>query len=426
VISVADIEIVHPIDIDEASAWFASMATTFLLDPDPAEREASDAKRRRGWPGIRHWGVRADGRWVATLGTMTRSLSVPGRDGRTELVSADVLTMVTVAGTHRRRGLLRRMLSESLDLARDRGDAVAILFAAEWGIYGRFGYAPATFAASYQLDPRMRGASLPPEGATGGTLRQVEAAEIGKYGPEIFEAARRQRSGNIDREAFWWERTFGLHGLTPDKTRGRIPTFILHTGATGPDGYVGWVGAGTMDDGGSNTIDVVHLCAATPQAYRNLWTYLTNLDLVERIRLGGRPVDEPVRWLLGDGRALQQAHREDALWLRVLDVPAALSARRYAVADELTFAVVDDDVGGYAAGRFTLRADPDGAECVSSPGAAVDLRIGQRALASCYLGGVSLRAQLDAGQIEEITPGAIDRADTMFGTAIAPWCATDF
>ncbi|HVD88279.1 MAG TPA: sterol carrier protein domain-containing protein, partial [Jatrophihabitantaceae bacterium] len=161
-------------------------------------------------------------------------------------------------------------------------------------------------------------------------------------------------------------------------------------------------------------------------AYRDLWTYLTNLDLVERIRLGGRPVDEPVRWLLGDGRALRQAHHADALWLRVLDVPAAMSARRYAVADELTFDVVDDDVGGYAAGRFTLRADPDGAECVSSPDAAVELRIGQRALASCYLGGVSLRAQLDAGQVEEITPGAVGRADTMFGTAIAPWCATDF
>ena len=125
--------------------------------PESPGTGASDAKRRRGWPGIRHWGARADGRWVATLGTMTRSLSVPGRDGGTELVSADALTMVTVAGTHRRRGLLRRMLSESW-IPRQRGDAVAILFAAEWGIYGRFGYAPATFAASYQLDPRMRGA----------------------------------------------------------------------------------------------------------------------------------------------------------------------------------------------------------------------------------------------------------------------------
>jgi predicted acetyltransferase len=425
VITVADIEIVHPIDVEEASAWFASMATTFLADPDPQDREQADVRRRRGWSTIRHWGARADGRWVATLGTATHSLSVPGSDGGTELVAADALTMVTVAGTHRRRGLLRRMLSESLDAARQRGDAVAILFAAEWAIYGRFGYAPASFAASYELDPRLRGASLPMVAAGGCTLRQVERSELGKYGPEIFEAARRQRAGNIDREPFWWERTLGLHGLAPTKVRGRIPTFVLHTGAEGPDGYVGWAGNSTMDDGSAD-VDVIHLCAATPEAYRNLWAYLTNLDLVERIRLTGRPVDEPVRWLLGDGRALRQTRQGDGLWLRLLDVPAALSARRYAVADELTFDVVDDDVGGYAAGRFMLRADPDGAECVSSPGSAVDLRIGQRALASCYLGGVSLRAQLDAGQIEEITPGAIDRADTMFGTAIAPWCATDF
>jgi predicted acetyltransferase len=130
--------------------------------------------------------------------------------------------------------------------------------------------------------------------------------------------------------------------------------------------------------------------------------------------------------LLGDGRALRQSHYGDGLWLRLLDVPAALSARRYATTGELTLDVVDEDVGGYAAGRFTLRGGPAGAECVSSPRAAVDLRIGQRALASCYLGGVSLRAQIDAGQLEEVTPGAVHRADTMFGTPIAPWCATDF
>jgi predicted acetyltransferase len=334
--------------------------------------------------------------------------------------------MVTVAGTHRRRGLLRRMLTESLQMAHDRGDAVAILFAAEWGIYGRFGYAPASFAASYRIDPRLPGASLPTGAVDDGALRQVDPTEIGKYGPEIFDVARRQRAGNIDREPFWWERKLGLNGLAPDKVRGRIPTFVLHTGPDGPDGYVGWAGNGTMDDTGSADIDVIHLYAATPQAYRDLWTYLTNLDLVERIRLDGRPVDELVRWSLDDGRALRLSHQGDGLWLRLLDVPAALSARRYATTGELTLDVVDDDVGGYAAGRFTLRGGPDGAECVVAPSASADLRLGQRALASCYLGGVSLQAQLDAAQVEEITPGARHRADAMFGTAIAPWCATDF
>ena len=82
--------------------------------------------------------------------------------------------------------------------------------------------------------------------AGGCTLRQVERSELGKYGPEIFEAARRQRAGNIDREPFWWERTLGLRGLAPTKVRGRIPTLVLHTGAEGPDGYVGWAGNSTI------------------------------------------------------------------------------------------------------------------------------------------------------------------------------------
>ena len=335
--------------------------------------------------------------------------------------------MVTVAGTHRRRGLLRRMLSESLDAARQRGDAVAILFAAEWAIYGRFGYAPASFAASYELDPGMRGASLPMVAAGGGTLRQVERG-----------GARQVRTGDLRSGAAATGREHrpravlvGAHArlarTRADKVRGRIPTFILHTGAEGPDGYVGWVGNSTMDDNGSADIDVVHLCAATPQRLprpvdvphepRPRRAHSPRLDARSTNRCDGCSVTAE-RF----GRPI----RRMASGCDVLDVPAAMSARRYAVADELTFDVVDDDVGGYAAGRFTLRADPDGAECVSSPDAAVELRIGQRALASCYLGGVSLRAQLDAGQVEEITPGAVDRADTMFGTAIAPWCATDF
>jgi predicted acetyltransferase len=109
-----------------------------------------------------------------------------------------------------------------------------------------------------------------------------------------------------------------------------------------------------------------------------------------------------------------------------MDVPAALSARHYATDDEVTFEVVDEDVGGYAAGRFTLRAGPDGAECVRTPRATPDLQVGQRALASVYLGGTSLRAQVGAGQIDELSPGALDRADALFGTAVAPWCATEF
>jgi predicted acetyltransferase len=426
--AVGEVEIVHPIDVAEASAWFAAMHTTFLLSPVPDDPDLAGERRRRGWPTLRHWGARADGRWVGTLATMTRQLTVPGARGSTQQVAADALTMVTVAGTHRRQGLLRRMLSDSLAEARERGDLVAILFAAEWGIYGRFGYAPASFAATYELDPRRAGASVPSPTDRRGTVRQVEPTELGAVAPALFETARRDRAGNIDRDAQWWERVLGLNGLSsPMKAHGRVPNFYVHETAGTADGYVGWVGTADMDsDSDAGTIDVAHLSAMTPAAYRGLWSYLTNLDLVDRIRLFGRPVDEPVRWLLGDGRALRQTSMADGLWLRLLDLPAALAARRYAVDDELTFEVVDDDGGGYAAGRVTLTGGRDGAECRPARGRSADLRLGQRVLASTYLGGASLRAQFGAGHIDELTPGAVDRADAMFRTTLAPWCATDF
>ena len=288
-------------------------------------------------------------------------------------------------------------------MARERGDAVAILFAAEWGIYGRFGYAPAHLRGlSYHLDPADAGRRCRQKPHSGGTLRQVEPAEIGKYGPEIFDAARRRRAGNIDREAV----LVGTHVRLARAHAGQDPRTDTDLHPAHRRGWSGRIPAagsatGTMDDDGSNAIDVVHLCTATPQAYRDLWTYLTNLDLVERIRLGGRPVDEPVRWLLGDGRALRQAHHADALWLRVLDVPAAMSARRRRRSrradirrGEMTTSVVMRQ----ADLRFAPTQTPPSASRHAD--AAVELRIGQRALASCYLGGVSLRAQLDAGQVE--------------------------
>lgn len=425
---VAEVEIVHPVDIAEATAWFAAMHTTFLLSSEPDDPDLALERRRRGWPTLRHWGARADGRWVGTLATMTRQLTVPGVGAGTEQVAADALTMVTVAGTHRRQGLLRRMLGDSLAEARERGDAVAILFAAEWAIYGRFGYAPAAFAATYELDPRRAGATVPPSSDRRGTVRQVDPAELGTVAPALFETARRGRAGNIDREATWWDRVLGLNGLSsPVRVHGRVPNFFVHETAGTADGYLGWAGTADMDsDADAGTVDVVHLAAATPAAYRGLWSYLTNLDLVDRIRLSGRPVDEPARWLLGDGRALRQTSMADGLWLRLLDLPAALAARRYAVEDELTLDVVDDDVGGYAAGRVTLTGGPAGAECRPASGTSADLRLGQRALACAYLGGASLRVQLGAGQIDELTPGAVERADAMFRTALAPWCATDF
>ncbi|MDT4943804.1 MAG: hypothetical protein QOH14_537, partial [Pseudonocardiales bacterium] len=134
---------------------------------------------------------------------------------------------------------------------------------------------------------------------------------------------------------------------------------------------------------------------------------------------------EPVRWLLSDGRALRQTGVIDDVWIRLLDVPAALSARSYATRGRVVLEVVDEDAGAYAAGRFVLEADGADTRCHPTS-EAPDLRIAQRTLASIYVGGFTLRQLAIAGGVAELTAGARDRVDAMFAVPLAPWNATGF
>jgi predicted acetyltransferase len=411
---VNNIELVHPVPRDEVVDWIAAMMTTFLGDPAES-RVWAEWRREHGWTPERAWGARADGRWIATLRTIETTLSVPGG----AVISADALTNVTVAATHRRRGLLSALLTSSLTAAHGRGDAVSVLLAAEWPIYGRFGYAPASLGAYYTLNPRRRGAQLAKPVPQ--RVRQVSADELRSIAPGVFTQARIERAGNIDRSADRWDTLLAANGF-PEPLK-PTPTFVVHERDGVADGFASWVPhGGDWDDtheGGQ--IKVVELWAASDEAYAGLWQYLLSLDVVEQIHIRTRPVDEPLRWLLTDGRALQQTYAGDHIWLRLLDVPAALTARRYATADRLVIDVVDDDNGGWAAGTYAV--EPGHCARTTEP---TDLRVHQRALAAAYLGGFSLTGQRAAGLVEEVQPGALVRADAMFATPMAPWCGTDF
>lgn len=157
-------------------------------------------------------------------------------------------------------------------------------------------------------------------------------------------------------------------------------------------------------------------------AYRDLWAYLSGID---EVSLSNRRVDEPVRWLLDDARPLVMTRHVDFLWLRLLDVPAALAARRYAVPGDVVLEVIDEDVNRFAAGRFRLTADGDEVACEPTDRPS-DLEITQPALASIYLGGFRLRELMLAGRATERTPGALGLVDLMFSTPLAPWTATWF
>jgi predicted acetyltransferase len=416
-------ELVHPVSVDEVEPWLAAFATTLLGSPWDDDFPRWVERWRRDWPDDTVWGVRDRGRWVATLATEQRMITVPGTtQGSTVDVAADALTAVTVAATHRRRGLLRQMITQSLQAAVDRGDALAILIAAEWPIYGRYGYAPATRTSDYTFFPRRAGATVAPDPF--GAVRQIDPTELRGHAATIFDRARHRWAGQVGRPGDWWFRRLGTDGYAA-MSSGR-GTWIVHESDDGPDGLLAWKPTRDMElNGEMGAVGVMEFAAASDAAYRNLWAYLSSLDVISDVVLHERPVDEPVRWLLPDGRTLRQEATNDHTWLRLLDVPAALSMRGYGVPGQVVLEVFDEDLGGYGAGRYLLDAGPAGATCTPTTESA-DLQLSQRALAACYLGDHTLRELTIAGVIDELRPGALARADAMFATALRPWNATMF
>lgn len=422
----AHVDIVNPVGVEEVPSWLAAMMGVFLRDPSgPAVDRWKDVLARI-WEPQRAWGARDRGRWVATLRTEARTLTVPGQGGGTCNLPVDAVTNVTVSATHRRRGIMSQMLDRALRAARARGDAVSILIAAEWPIYGRFGYAPATWSADYLLHRSRPGAVLASDLAR---VRATDVQEIAAVAADVFTRFCRQRAGQVDRDQRWWNITLGQDGFPASREDDRLPhNWIVHEGNDGVDGIVGWRATrhGAMNPQGGRA-DVWGLFAADDAAYRDLWAYLSGIDLIDEIALSGRPVDEPVRWLLADARSLELQDRTDFLWLRVLDVPAALAARRYAIPGELILEVRDDApaTGLDVSGRFALRATDDAAEC-SPTDRPAQLELSQRALASIYLGGVQPAELIGSGAVTELTAGALERTRLMFSTPLPPWNATSF
>lgn len=409
---------------DEIAPWLRAMRTTLLVNP-AAGGGQSLPWWQQVWNPERTFGGYVEGRCVATLRTFPTTMTIPSGTAEHAELPIDALTQVTVAGTHRRQGLLTGMLTRSLQGAKDRGEVASLLKAAEWQIYGRFGYWPAVMGANYRILSMRRPQIRPPE--TAHQLIGIELDQLAGPASDVHRRARLRRAGQIDRAAIDWQRRLGLNGLRPPGAH--EPVCVVARNAEGRvDGYAMWrANEGDWflhpEDQAQAIVDEV--LAATDDAYRALWHYLLNLDLVRMLQLNGYAVDEPLEWLLSDGRAAQRTWVGDNEWLRLLDVPAALSARRYASTDRLVLEVVDRD-GGWAAGRFTLDGGPTHAECRAAPTATADLRLSQRALASIYLGGVTVAAQQLAGLVDEETPGAAARLESMFWTAQQPWNATPF
>jgi predicted acetyltransferase len=408
---------VRTIDASEFAQWVACKDLVFLHSRREQEAFAQflmrDMELDRTWAAIDH-GASANP-VVGTLATFRSRLTVPGPGEST----ASAVTGVTVAPTHRRRGLLTEMISGELIASVERCEPLAILIAAEYPIYGRFGFGHAVDSASYSIDTRE--VRFRREGV--GDVELVDLATLRKEAPAVFDAFRMAQPGSIDRNDFWWDRT--LHQVDVPGEEPPMGSCALYRSPSGEvQGYLQYQAEPRVDAmRPKGVLNVEELVSVTPEAYQRLWQFCCEVDLVSTVNASDRSVDEPLPWLLTDGRAVRQSARFDFLWVRVLDVCSALSARRYQLEGRLVIDVADQV--GFAGGRYALEGGPAGAQCSRTTEKA-DLALGIGALGSLYLGGPSLRTLAAGGEVEELSPGAVARADSMFSNRPVPWCSTWF
>jgi predicted acetyltransferase len=348
----------------------------------------------------------AGDRLVGSSASYSRDLTVPGG-----IVPSAHVTMVGVEATHRRRGLLNRMMARLFSDARGLGEPVAHLWASEGRIYQRYGYGMAATRLVIEAD-RDAQLRLPPDDPDG-SLRAVALADAGPDLQKVYEQVRAERPGLSSRDERWWAHTLADPASWRNgATRRHV---LVHETSAGIDGYALW----RVRDGSGDrpTVLLRELLATTPAGYRSLWHFLLNVDLTRRLEYPFASPDEPLLHLVHEPRGLDAKVR-DALWLRLLDVPAALAARRYAAPVEVVLGVTDELVPENT-GRWLLTGDAESATC-SRTSLPVDLDCDLGALGAAYLGGASLGTLAAAGRVRELVPGTLARASAAFGWHRAP------
>lgn len=329
---------------------------------------------------------------VATFSSFAKSLNVGGG----HLVPAHLISAVTVRPTHRRRGLLRRMMTENLAIAAADGFAIAALTASEATIYRRFGFGPAAWTRSVSLatDARFRLLTEP-----SGTCEQIEALELTDIGPRVFARFHETQTGSVDRHVGIWHAITGL--VDSDGNEDRSVRAALHYDTSGTvDGYVSYRVAGDP-----LAVDVIDLVAADDNAALGLWQYLASIDLTEKVTWNQARLDEPLAWALENPRLLTVTAEQDWLWLRILNPIAALEARPYSSPGEIVMQITDPL--GHASGTFRLTVTDAGAHVTRDDAATADVTLDAWVLGSIYLGGADPLTLGAAGQIIEHVAGAL-------------------
>jgi predicted acetyltransferase len=400
---------IRPITPDEAAPFFHTNATSFGHDPRPAEGLASTLQYADLSRSISVWDEK---QVVGTAGTWTFEMTTPGG-----FVPCGGLTWVGVLPSHRRKGILTAMMRYQLDQVRDRGEAIAALWASEAIIYGRFGYGLAAEGVEQLTIDRNR-TELRWAPAFSGRTRYVDRDEALAKWPAVWDRVRAVYPGMHNRTPGWWEHRVLRNPAWPPPP-GFSSLFNVQYEEDGQVlGFARYRVKEQYENGvPTSVLSLNSLFATTDAAYSALWQHIFGVDLIGTIQADWRPVDEPLYHMLTDSRRL--LHRpQDTLWVRIVDVARALEARRYASSGELVIEL-RDEFCPWNAGKYLLEGGPDGAKC-SPTTREPELSMTANELGALYLGGTRAWPLARAGRIAG-SADAVAKADAMFTWNPKPW-----
>lgn len=397
---------VRPIAENERRATFEVLLGALL---DSGTTDEYWAATKASWPAEHKFGAFDGGVPIGVVGSYDTEIAVPGGN-RVPVAAVDG---VGVRADRTRRGVLTAMMRTQLDYLAGRGFALACLHASEPTIYGRFGYGVGALGKTVSIArpaARLHDALLP-----SGEVRLLSAEEAVKEIPSLYQRIGLHRPGMIGRPDMWWP-------MVHDQHVRRDHVVAVHSGPDGDDGFVSYkaVDQGTIQGPHRKVLSVRELHAATDTARVELWRYLLSVDLVSEVHARYRPVDEPLALMVTDPRHAATTEVGGDLWVRLLDVGAALSARTYRDAGTVVLDVTDRRLP-VNTGRYEV-----GAAGARRTEAAAGLSLDVDVLAMLYLGGWSATALVQAGRITVHDPAAVSRADELFTTIAAPWCGTYF
>ncbi|MFI0962132.1 GNAT family N-acetyltransferase [Streptomyces sp. NPDC021080] len=406
-----DVRVLRQADWDE---WYENLIRAF-------GGVAESSEERELWSALTEYD-RSLGVWdgkdcVGTAGAFSFRVTVPGGAS----VPAAGVTMVSVAATHRRRGVLTAMMRRQLDDVRAGGEALAVLVASEPVIYGRFGYGIATSSISAEIDTARVTLAVPP-GTDDVRLRYAAPGDVLEACEAVYARVVPQRPGMLARRPGWQR----LMLLDPASERsGASPLQCVVAERDGEIvGYTRFRVKPEWGPAGHNgVVTTVDLEGLDPAVRAALWRFLFDIDLTSTLRTRGRPVDEGWQHLVSDIRRCQ-LRVKDSLHVRLVEVGAALEARTYQAPVDVVFEV-EDPFCPWNEGRWRLTGDAKGAVCVRTEDAP-DLALSVRELGAAYLGGVSLASLAAGGRVRELRHGALAEAATAFASVVAPWLPHGF